>query len=639
MNTRMKNRELNPLTPIVNILNRIVTLNQQRARFLTNIHNNSISSFTDDLNYCFKVLILDDSSYNFITSLLKQSVLTKNNICLTLKINEEKSKMPDVMAIYLVSPLVENFKQIVNDMKNNIYQNYSINFIEKPDDTLFEEFLTNIIKLDKYKQVFNIHVYPCKYSVIHPKVIDFCSLDDTIKKPYKLYNLGFGSIETENYYDLISNMIFNCLFSMKVSPLIKFRKGSSCEILINKIQNKFISTFNKFPKLRKEFQNSNLLLVILERDLLDIPIMLHHPVSFGALIQDICGMTFTEDKNKIKFQIDPINDYIWDESLTKPFYKVGEETFVEFKKYEQQMKIFGGNTTTNNLQDLSSESEKLAESIKNIEHKKIEGDILTKHANYYITITKTANQRNLGEMNEIELLLLGRREITKEINEKFMALKNEGKINPNNSLDVLRLCLIYFIIDKDNSNDKFIKEIIKNLSIPPPFDGNALIEYFDMIKKSGQEHSSKDLYDKLNNDNEQNKTMLNKVKGMTGNLFKKGFNLIKSAYNNLTTAITYSIATNILEECVYNKKDNEQNFSEYQINSDIIIPIKSSVYQNVFLFTLGGGSLNEFEFCNDYFNGYNLNFIYGADKIYSPLEFLEELNELALSNKSMDEKK
>ena len=641
MNVEPDNKELNLLTPLITIINSILSLNQKKL-FKNNDdpeenrRNTILQSFSDDIKYCFKVLILDESTFKFISPLLKQSSLKKDNICLTTKLNCQKDIMNDVMAIYLVTPTSINFNYILNDMQLNIYQNYSINFIEKPDDNLLEDFLTNIIKLDKYKNIYNLHVFPIKYSLIHPKIIDFCSLDNKILKPYSLFNLNLNNKETEHYYELISNMLFNCLFCMRISPLVKYRKGSYSELIVNKIQNKFISTFNKFPKLKKEFQNGNCLMILLERDLLDIPIMFHHPSSFGAMINDICGFTFEQqnkfmtNNNNNKFYLDPLNDFIWNKSIVKPYHEVGDETLLKYKKYLQQMKIFEADKEKpNNLEELANKSEKLAESIKTIDTKKIEGDILDKHANIYPYLNKNIEQRHLAEIYLIEKKLLDKREINNEINDNISLLIKENKINNNNHLDIFRLCLIYFLIDKDSAYDKFIKEIIEKLNLPPPYNSKAIIDYFDIIKKGAKEHSSNDLMSKLNQER-QNTTMLGQMGGVTKNLFKKGFNFIKNAVTNLAFSDRPSMAMDILEDLIYNKNRDKQEFSRYQINEDIFIPIKSTLYQNIFLFTLGGGSLNEFEYCKEYMDKYRFNFIYGADKIYSPNEFIEEINELAI---------
>ena len=650
-----KNKDLNFLTPLVKVINSILSLKQQNIFKKNNNsndnqsnNNNVLLSINDDINFCFKVLILDDSTFKFISPLLKQSSLKKNNICLTTKLNCQKDKMDNVMAIYLITPTPINFKLIIDDLKSNVYQNYSINFVEKPDDNLLEEFLANIIKLDKYKKIFNLHVFPIKYSLIHPKIIDFCSLDNKITKPYTLFNLNLNNKETENYYDLISNMLFNCLFCMKISPLVKYRKGSYCELIVNKIQNKFTSIFNKFPELKKEFQNGNCLMILLERDLLDIPIMLHHSSSFGAIINDISGLTFEQESNKTlfsknknnrKFVLDPLNDFIWNKSIINPYHEVGDETFLQYKKYEQEMKIFEmDKEKATNLEELSNKSDKLAESINIIDTKRIQGDVLDKHANFYPIINKIIEQRHLAEIHLIEKELLDRREIKKEINEKITSMINGNKINKDNYLDIFRLCLIYMLIDKDFTNDKFIKDVIAKVSLSSPYNLKAIVDYFDIKKKGAIEHSSKDLISKYEEQN-KSKTFIRQVGGVAGGLFKKGFNLIKNTVTNLAYSISPANAMDILYDLYYNINRDQTEFTRYQLNEDIYKQIKSSLYQNIFLFTLGGGSLNEFEYCCEYMDKLRIKFIYGADKIYSPNDFLEEINDLAIKNMNINTNK
>ena len=65
-----------------------------------------------------------------------------------------------------------------------------------------------------------------------------------------------------------------------------------------------------------------------------------------------------------KFNLDPLNDLIWNKSIIKPYHEVGDETLLQYKKYMQQMKIYEEiNGNKNNL-------EELADSIKNKKKKK-----------------------------------------------------------------------------------------------------------------------------------------------------------------------------------------------------------------------------------------------------------------------------
>ena len=629
-------KDINLLSPLMDMINSVLSLNYNKTLKSKNFSEEpSIFSQESDINFCFKVLILDNSTFKFLSPLLKQSNLKKNNICLITKLDAQKDVMPSVMSIYLVTPSPTNFSLILKDMKNNIYQNYSINFIEKPDDNLLEEFLTNIIKLDIYQKIYNLHVLPIKYSLIHPKILDFCSSDSKIVKPYSIFNLNLNDKTTENYYYLISNMLFNALFCMKISPLVKYRSGSFSNKIATKIENKFISTFNKFPELKEEFKNGNCLLVILERDLLDLPIMLHHPSGFGAIINDICGITFDQDtnnnKNEIKkFCLDPLNDFIWNKSITKLYHEVGDETLLKYKKYIQQMEIFSIDKKPNNLEDLENKSEKLAQSIKDLDVKRLEGDILDKHAKIYPILNKNIETRHLAQIYSIEKNILDRREINNEINNSINEFIKDGKINNENHLDVFRLCLIYILVDKDSSNDKFIKDIIQTLKIPAKYNVKIILDYLDMIKKGTKSHSSLDLINKFNSENSQSQTMLGQVGGVTKKLFKKGFNFLKNAVNNFRGRNSPALAMDVLYDLIKETKKQKEIFDESRINKKIYVPDNSSK-KTIFLFILGGGSLNEYEYCKEFVESYGYNFIYGADKIYSPNEFLDEINDLAIN--------
>ena len=636
-----KAKEINLCSPMINILNSVLSLKfneifKSNNSSEDNLIDMNIFSEESDINFCFKVLILDDITFNFLSPLLKQATLKKNNICLTTKIKAKKDIMHNVMSIYLVTPIQENFKYILDDMKNNIYENYSINFIEKPNDGLLEEFLTNIIKLDIYNKVYNLHVLPIKFSLIHPKIFDFCTSDKNIIKPYSLFNLNLQNRETETYYELISNMLFNALFCMKMSPLIKYRRGSFSELIVSKIQKKFISIFSKFPELKNKFKNGNCILALLERDFLDLPIMLHHPSGFGGIINDICGITFEPqnllNKDIKKFSLDPLNDFIWNESVDEFYHDVADKTLIKYKKYLNQMEIFETGKKSNNIEELENKSEKLAQNIKELDHIRLEGDILEKHARIYPYLNKNIDSRHLAQIYLIEKSILEKREIDGEINNNITDFIKEGKINKDNAVDVFRLCLIYILVDSDSSNDKFIKDIVQNLKLPSKYNSQLILEYINLVKNGSR--ASENIIEKLKTENEMNKTVLGQVGGVTKKLFKKGFNFIKKAYKNLHGNNKPSMAIEIIQNFI-NNKDGD-NFDSKRINEDIYVPNESSK-KNVILFILGGGSLNEFEYCQEYFKS-KFNFIYGADKIYSPVEFLDELNELAI-NSLKDNKK
>lgn len=172
------------------------------------------------------------------------------------------------------------------------------------------------------------------------------------------------------------------------------------------------------------------------------------------------------------------------------------------------------------------------------------------------------------------------------------------------------------------------------MKLPHKYNPKIILEYLNIIKNGLKTNSAEELIGKLNAENSQNKTMLGQVGGVTKKLFKKGFNFIKNAVTNLTSSNNPAIAMDILYELIY-QKNRDKEFKAMRINEDLYVP-NESTKKNVFLFVLGGGSLNEFQYCKEYVEQMGFNFIYGADKIYSPKDFLDELNELAIETMQND---
>ena len=114
-----KENSMNLTDRIIEILKKIFIL----------IDDTNEYEINEDLKYCFKVLIYDDKVFNILYPLLKVFFLREYNIALTLNIKDQRDKISDIMAIYIVSNTEENLNIIYNDMTNKIFDNFSINFI------------------------------------------------------------------------------------------------------------------------------------------------------------------------------------------------------------------------------------------------------------------------------------------------------------------------------------------------------------------------------------------------------------------------------------------------------------------------------------------------------------------------------
>ena len=212
-------------------------------------------SDNDELKYCFKVLLFDDKAFNILSPLLKIYYLREYNISLTLNIKDNREKMPDIMAIYIIYLTEENLNYLYEDIKNEIFDNFCINIIfydnqDNENNNLLTNFYQKISNLENNNCIYKISVIPMDICLYHPKIFSL-----NIKKPYLLLNSPNISDDIyQKYLSQLSNGLFSCLYLMKLYPVVKYHKGFFGDDIIKKIQNHFNYLFKNSPEVKEEFK-------------------------------------------------------------------------------------------------------------------------------------------------------------------------------------------------------------------------------------------------------------------------------------------------------------------------------------------------------------------------------------------------
>lgn len=381
--------------------------------------NSDNTELEESLKYCFKILLFDDKVFNILSPLLKIYYLREFNISLTMNIKDSREKMPDIMAIYIITPTKENFNTLFEDIKNQIFDNFYINFISFDNSnnkmtSLLNEFYQKVSNLENCDSIFNISIIPIDISLYHPKIFSL-----NIKKPYLLLNTPNASDEFyQNYISSVSYGLFSLLYLMKSYPIVKYHNGFFGDDIIKRIQSHFNYLFEKVPECKEKFSivknNQHTLLLILDRDI-DLPIMLHHACSFGAMINDHIGI------NNSNFELDPVNDYIWNTKLHEVFIDVGEYIFKEYKKFYKDMDYLDKVSRPKDIEQLQDESQQLAKSIESLRDKKIIGNILSQLSKVYENLSNIQKNKKLDQIFSMECNLLKKREkITENLKMNFI---------------------------------------------------------------------------------------------------------------------------------------------------------------------------------------------------------------------------
>ena len=568
----------------------------------------------EELKFCFKILLFDDKVFNILSPLLKIYYLREHNISLTLNIKDNREKMSDIMAIYIISLTKENLDYIYQDINNQIFDNFYINFIayDTSDNgykNILDEFYNKIANLENNSSIYKISIIPMDICLYHPKIFSL-----NIKKPYLLLNSpNISDNIYQNYLSKISIGLFSTLYLMKTYPVVK----------IKKIQNEFNYLFNMCPDIKDDFKlkknAKRTLLIILDRDI-DLPIMLHHACSFGAMVNDCFGIGIGDNSsnnlnNSTKFNIDPVNDYVWNDKLHEVFVDVGKYVYQEYKNYYKEMDFLDKVNKPKDIEQLQDESKKLAKSIETLRDKKLIGNILSQESNIFEELNNIQKNKKLDDIFLMECNLLKKKErINEATKNDFFKLLSNYKEKQETKEDIYRLCLIYYLCNSKNISKEEL------ISIKPYILNKNAMNY---IRKKIDETSLRETNNKnmgAGNDYQRNNSMI-----------MKGLYSAFSTISNLMTIEQPSISADLIDKLSRNQ--NMANWATYDfITRNIEKDGGNYTYDNIICFFIGGGSFGEYEYIYDSMsqNGYNI--YYGTDCIYRPMEFVQDLEELGKLN-------
>ena len=422
----------------------------------------------EELKFCFKILLFDDEAFNILSPLLKIYYLRDYNISMTLNIKDAREKISDIMAIYIISLTKENLDYIYDDMKNQIFDNIYINFLSYDtgdinNKNILDDFYRKIAYLENNSCLYKISIIPINICLYHPKIFSL-----NIKKPYLLLNSpNISDNIYQEYLSKISIGLFSALFLMKTYPVVKYHKGFFGDDIIKKIQAEFNYLFKTNPEIKDDFKlkknSKRTLLLILDRDI-DLSIMLHHACSFAAMINDcftigIGGNPNNNFSNSKKFNIDPVNDYIWNNKLHEVFIDVGKYVYEEYKNFYKDMNFLDKVQKPKDIEQLQNESEKFAKTIQTLRDKKLLDNILLQESKAFEELNNIQKNKKLDAIYLMETNLLKKKEkINEATKNDFFKLLYDYQDNQNTKEDIYRLCLIYYLCNSKNiSKEEIIR--------------------------------------------------------------------------------------------------------------------------------------------------------------------------------------
>ncbi|KAA8910661.1 hypothetical protein TRICI_004080 [Trichomonascus ciferrii] len=616
---------------------------------MLNLNQDKEEDSKNDQNV-WKVLVFDSFGRDLISSVLRVSDLFKNGVTVHMLLNADRYPIPDVPAVYFVSPTAENVKIIAKDLANGLYESAYLNFISPlPRDLLEDLAQQTVYTSNQISQVYDQYL---NFIVSEPNIYSL-GMENVYSK------LANPKVQEEEIQGII-NQIVNGLFSVVLTsgsiPIIRCTRGNAAEMIAQKLDEKLRNHVLNSRNLQhntasKSTQQNRPVLIIVDRNI-DLVSMFTHSWTYQSLINDACELNRNritvqseDDEGKTtrkSYDLDP-DDFFWAKNSGLPFPEVADNLDAALNKYKTDAKEIMGQTGVNNLEDVSqldpsSNAQHLRTAINSLPELTARKQTIDMHMNIATTLLKAIGDRGLAQLFEAE------ENATKQTKGTILELINNPAFK--NPEDKLRMFLVYFIMT-DNIPTSDLAEFESALT-QQGCDLSALT-YIKRVKEITRMNvmSGFSSTNQTSQSTGQSTDLFKSFSGITNKLtdrlkdgkLSEGFgNLISGVKNLLPTSKDLAV-TKIVESILEPNPSNPSATDDYlyfdpkATRGSLTRPPKRDSYDEAIIFTVGGGNYYEYGNLQDWVarTGGIKKVIYGSTSLCSPSKFVAECANLGSS--------
>lgn len=622
------------------------------------------SDLTSSLNgeeIVWKVLVLDAKSTAIVSSVLRVNDLLRCGITMHTLINSARSPLPDVPVIYLVEPTLDNVNKISQDIKEDKYSSYYINFTSSLNRDLLEVLAKNVAITGKSNKVMQVFDQYLNYIVTEPSLFSL----ELSNVYYKFSNVKTTEDEINTLAETIANGLFDCIITMGNIPIIRAQPAGPAQLVAEKLDLKLRDYVvgSKFSSGAGSGGSSNgganddfqqrLVLILLDRNI-DMAAMFSHSWIYQCLVADVFKLERNtikiekiEDNKKTKqqYDLDP-KDWFWEQNAQLPFPDAVDNADNELKNYKEKAAEL--TRKHNVLEELNSgkpQTSNLQETVNQLPELTARKAIIDMHMNVLLALLNELKSKNLDSFFEIEQNLNDNK-----TEQRFLQVLNDG--NLHNFEDKLRTFFVLYLTTNNLSNE-FLTKVEEVFSKIETDNFNLTFkESFSFIKNLKNSLNLKkssiimDNYTKNSNHSNENSnnsaifsSLSSKLYNLTDGKLTEGVGSLISGLKSLLPEKTEMPITSITKTLMEPNNSTEEKLKitdEYLYFDPKLIrgshskQPKRQSYQQSIVFVVGGGNYLEYSNLQEWINSNqsNLNnksIIYGSTEIYSPSEFLKEI--------------
>ncbi|EEQ44853.1 conserved hypothetical protein [Candida albicans WO-1] len=627
----------------ISILQRMLHLNKEGSADLT------LASKSEEI--IWKVLVLDAKSRSVLSSVLRVNDLLKCGITVHSLINSKRANLPDVPVIYFVEPTIENVLYIIEDLNQDRYDSFYINFTSSINRELLEEFAKKVSisgKSQKIKQVFDQYL---DYIVTEPNLF-------SLNLPEIFTQFNSSNTDEEKIHklvDVIANGLLSTIVSMDIIPVIRAQQNGPAEFVAQQLDLKlreYLSNTRGSTVATASIQQRPVL-ILLDRNF-DLASMFSHSWIYQCMVSDV----FQLQRNTIKitkhaakdgekdstknYDVDP-KDFFWNKYSQLPFPDAVESADAELNAYKNDAKEVTAKTGISSLDDIDPNANATAniqQAVEKLPELTARKATLDMHMDILSSLINELQAKNLDKYFEIEQNATDPK-VLKEFLE-LLVVDSER----DSSLDKLRTFIILtLLVDLTPEYIEKVKSIFKEKYPQVDLSSfNYILKFKEHSKLANLSTLNETSNNFTNQASQMNSSALlsglsSKLYGLTEGKISEGLTSIATRIKSFIPEKKLLPITTIVEAIMDPVNASQQSV---QLTDEYVYldpksrgghskPPKRQSYQESLVFVVGGGNYLEYQNLQEWANDPNKahrKVIYGSTEITSASEFLEECSVL-----------
>ncbi|OXU18461.1 protein sly1 homolog [Nasonia vitripennis] len=593
----------------------------------------------------WKVLIYDRLGQDIISLLASVKELKELGVTLHLQLHADRDPIPEVPAVYFCAPTDENIGRIGQDLQNNLYDIYHMNFISPIPRHKMEDLAAAALMAGA---VANIHK-------VFDQYLNFITLEDDLFIlrhqnsdiiSYHALNRGaMKDTEMEQILDIIVDSLFSVFVTLGTVPIIRCPKGNAAEQVSRKLDKKLRE--NVWDSRNTLFQGEGIrsshfsfqrpVLIILDRSV-DMATVFHHTWTYQALAHDVLELSLNRlvveesvgksaaggARSKTRaYELDS-RDKFWSAHKGSPFPRVAEaiqEELEQYRTFDQEMKKLKSSMGIDGESDeavsmvMMDNTSKLSNAMHSVPQFVETKRLIDMHTTIATGILNAIKSRRLDTFFELEEKIMSKQTLDRSI----LDIINDPECGLPD--DKLRLFIIYYLCTNISDAEYNKHEAaLSNIGC----DLNPLIylrRWRNYMKMAGVQNSY-----------EGGGT---KTVSMFSKLMNQGSSFVMEGVKNLVVKRHNLPVTRIVDELIEMKQSTETDdycyFDPKQLKPTEQAPKNRTVFQEAIVFIVGGGNYIEYQNLMDYVKqktggGTNKRIVYGSTTLTNARQFLKQLS-------------